>query len=100
MRVTKAQIAKYKSVTDSGEFLVDEHMTALVGKNEAGKTAVLEAIYRFKPLPSGHLTTFVPLRDYPRGTYNRDKVKTDAVEPIRLTLALDHDDVAAVEAEL
>jgi predicted ATP-dependent endonuclease of OLD family len=99
MRVTRAQITKYKSVTDSGEFLVDDHMTALVGKNEAGKTAVLEAIYRFKPLPSGHQTTFEPLRDYPRSSYNREKAKTGLVEPIRLTFALDPDDVASVEAE-
>ncbi|MBM0225494.1 hypothetical protein JNW87_07915, partial [Micromonospora sp. ATA51] len=100
MRVTKAQITKYKSIADSGEFLVDDHMTALVGKNEAGKTAVLEAIYRFNSLPSGHPTTFEPLRDYPRSSYNRDKAKTGLVEPIQLTFALDTDDVAAVEAEL
>lgn len=99
MRVTKAQIIKYKSITDSGEFLVDDHLTALVGKNEAGKTAVLEAIYRFNPLPSGHPTTFEPLRDYPRSSYNRDKARTGTVEPIRLTFALDSRDIAAVEAE-
>ncbi|MEU4778291.1 AAA family ATPase [Micromonospora sp. NPDC023633] len=99
MRVTKAQVVKYKSVTDSGEFLVDDHLTALVGKNEAGKTAVLEAIYRFNPLPSGHPTTFEPLRDYPRSSYSRDKGTISSVEPIELTFALDPGDVAAVEAK-
>ncbi|MEH0822176.1 MULTISPECIES: AAA family ATPase [unclassified Micromonospora] len=100
MRVTNAKVTKYKSVTDSGEFLVDDHLTALVGKNEAGKTAVLEAIYRFNPLPSGHPTTFEPLRDYPRSSYNRDKAQISSAEPVRLTFALDPDDVATVEAEL
>jgi hypothetical protein len=99
MRVTKAQVTKYKSVTDSGEFLVDDHMTALVGKNEAGKTAVLEALYRFNPLPSGHPTTFEPLRDYPRSSYNRDKAKISKVEPLKLTLVLEDADIAAVEAK-
>jgi recombinational DNA repair ATPase RecF len=32
---------------------VTPRITGLVGKNERGKTAVIEAIYR-KPLPSGH----------------------------------------------
>ncbi|MGX4657379.1 ATP-dependent nuclease [Micromonospora sp. SCSIO 07396] len=98
MRVTKAQITKYKSITDSGAFAVDERITALVGKNEAGKTATLEAIYRFKPLPSGHPTTFEPLRDYPRSSYARDKAKVGTVKPIELTFALGADDIAAVEA--
>ena len=100
MRVTKAQITKYKSITHSGEFDVDERITALVGKNEAGKTASLEAIYRFRPLSSGHPTAFEPLRDYPRSSYARDKAKISDVAPIRLTLALDPGDIAAVEAEL
>ncbi len=54
MRAIKAQITKYKSISDSGAFAVDERITALVGKNEAGKTGALEAIYRFMPLPGGH----------------------------------------------
>jgi predicted ATP-dependent endonuclease of OLD family len=99
MRLVKAHINKYKSITDSGTFEIDDRLTALVGKNEAGKTAVLEATYRFNPLPSGHPTEFDPLRDYPRSTYNRDKTKIADVEPIQLTFTLDPDDIAAVEAK-
>jgi hypothetical protein len=69
--------------------------TALVGKNEAAKTAALEAIYRLNPLASGHPTTFEPL---PRNTFNRDKAKIGFVEPIELTLTLDPADIATVEA--
>jgi hypothetical protein len=85
MRLVKAHINKYKSITDSGTFEIDDRLTALVGKNEAGKTAVLEATYRFNPLPSGHPTEFDPLRDYPRSTYNRDKTKIADVEPMIYT---------------
>jgi len=49
-----ARVARFKSVTDSGWFEIDGKVTALVGKNESGKTAVLEAMYRHYPLPSGH----------------------------------------------
>jgi len=40
--------AAYKSVEDSNEFSVDQ-VTCLVGKNEAGKTAVLDALYKLNP---------------------------------------------------
>lgn len=43
MRLTKARITNFKSVLDSGWFTVDD-LTCLVGKNESGKTAVLEAL--------------------------------------------------------
>jgi hypothetical protein len=33
----QAQITKYMSVTDSGEFLVDDHVRALVGKPPPGQ---------------------------------------------------------------
>jgi len=52
---------------------VTPRITCLVGKNESGKTAVLEAISRLKPLPIGHPQDFQGLRDYPRRYYACDK---------------------------
>lgn len=43
MRLSKARVKVYKSVIDSEWFTLDE-LTCLVGKNESGKTAVLEAL--------------------------------------------------------
>jgi hypothetical protein len=60
------RVSNFKSITDSGEIRVDENVTALVGKNESGKTACLEALYRLNPVPTGHPDSFVPLRDFPR----------------------------------
>ncbi|ANZ36959.1 hypothetical protein BBK82_13635 [Lentzea guizhouensis] len=43
MRLIKARVTNFKSVLDSGWFTVGD-LTCLVGKNESGKTAVLEAL--------------------------------------------------------
>lgn len=45
MRLTHVQVTNFKSIEDSGEFSVGG-VTCLVGKNEAGKTAILQALYR------------------------------------------------------
>ena len=64
MRLKSVRIRDFKSVFDSGEFETGE-VTCLVGKNEAGKTAVLEALYRLNPVVGSH-KTFDVTHDYPR----------------------------------
>ena len=46
MKLTKARIKNFKSIQDSTEFDIDDRITCLVGKNQAGKTALLEALNR------------------------------------------------------
>lgn len=43
MRLLEAKIANFKSVLDSDWFAIDD-LTCLVGKNESGKTSLLEAL--------------------------------------------------------
>jgi energy-coupling factor transporter ATP-binding protein EcfA2 len=64
MKLVKAQVTNYRSVEDSGEFAVDD-MLCLVGKNEAGKTAILQAITGLNPHALTPLV-FDKERDYPR----------------------------------
>jgi len=45
MRLKKARVKKYRSIRDSGWFDVEEAKTILVGPNDAGKTALLEALH-------------------------------------------------------
>ena len=44
MKLTKARVKNFKSIQDSTEFDIDDRITCLVGKNQAGKTALLEAL--------------------------------------------------------
>ena len=65
MKLRRFQVNEFKSVWDSGPVNVDEQVTCLVGKNEAGKTALLQALYRTNPLiPSD--ASFEETYDYPK----------------------------------
>lgn len=49
MKLLETRITKYKCIEDSTPWRVDQ-VTCLVGKNEAGKSALLEALYRLNPV--------------------------------------------------
>ena len=98
MRLKSFQVRKYKNVRSSGEVTVEDGVTCLVGKNESGKSALLQALYRLNPMPTGHPDTFVGLRDYPRRHYGQDKDRVPATRPVTATFELDDEDVQAVEA--
>jgi predicted ATP-dependent endonuclease of OLD family len=48
MKITSFRIKNYRSIRDSGVcYLSDDNITIMVGKNESGKTAILEALEDF-----------------------------------------------------
>lgn len=97
MNLKAVQVSSFKSITDSGLFELDPKVTCLVGKNESGKTAVLEALYRLNPLP-GHVQDFNALRDYPRRTLKSvAEAKVEATTPIVAQFQVDKDDVAQMD---
>lgn len=57
MKLIKFRIQHYKSITDSGWCWLSSDVTTLAGKNESGKSAVLEALRDFenevKSIPDG-----------------------------------------------
>ncbi len=69
MKLTKVRITNYQSITDSNEFNIDE-ITCLVGKNEAGKTAILKALYKLNPINDAD-GDFNEILEYPRPDYAR-----------------------------
>lgn len=70
MKLVKARVKGYRSIIDSGYFDIEELKTILVGPNEAGKTAILQALQKLNP-PEG-IEVFNILRDYPRSMYDED----------------------------
>lgn len=100
MFLKSAHVKRYKSIDDSGPVQFDRAVSCLVGKNESGKTAFLEALYRLNPLPMGHTQVFDGLRDYPRRTYTRDREGVPGTIVIEATFTLDPDDVSEVEKVL
>lgn len=87
MKLKTVRITNFRSVIDSGEFEVAD-ITCLVGKNEAGKTAILQALHRLNPLDEG-AGRFSVTDDYPRATvsdYEQD-VKNGRREPAHVVTA-------------
>ncbi len=68
MKLLSARITNFRSVEDSGDLTLDQ-VTCLVGKNEAGKTAICTALAGFNPHPSTPIEYDVE-RDYPRRHLN------------------------------
>lgn len=91
------QVRKYKNVPCSGEVTLGEGTTCLVGKNESGKSALLQALYRLNPVPTGHPDAFVGLRDYPRRHFAQERGRVPATRPITATFELDDEDLHTVE---
>jgi hypothetical protein len=65
MKLRKVRVTNYRSVNDSGEFSVGD-LTCLVGKNESGKTTVLQALAGLRPIGSDPKLLYDKQRDYPR----------------------------------
>jgi AAA15 family ATPase/GTPase len=47
LRLKEVKVSKYKSYLETQVVSIEDKITTLVGKNESGKTAFLEAIAKF-----------------------------------------------------
>ncbi|WP_394426882.1 AAA family ATPase [Streptomyces sp. SGAir0957] len=93
MLVTEVEIKSFRNITDAQTMAVDPEVTALIGKNESGKTTILKALHRLNPAnsvdPDFHLTT-----DYPRRHLAPDRKRKNltTIAPVSATFSLeDHD---------
>ena len=96
MQLTAARVRLFQNFVDSGEAAMDGSVTALVGKNESGKTAFLQALWRLNP----HVPmTFDLLEHYPRWRLSTDERSGEAeqVEAVEAWFSLGPAEVAAVE---
>jgi predicted ATPase len=96
MKLSSARVRMFRNIIDSGPIDFEPDVTCLVGKNESGKTAVLQALHRQNPAPVP--TPFDVFDDYPRWRYvddRRDGLISEA-HPIECFFELEEGDIDAV----
>lgn len=91
MKVKSFRVKNFRNIVDSGEIELDPSVTCLVGKNEAGKSGLLEALYLFNP---AYDAQFDVQDQYPRGlmAQHRRDGNLEERSPITVTLTLSDDD--------
>jgi hypothetical protein len=96
MTLKTFQITNFRCVDDSTECTLSP-VTCLVGKNESGKTAILQALERLNPANPDR-KGYEKLKDYPRkDLVEYDELGGDRQNVVRSVWTLDDQDVAAVE---
>lgn len=65
LTLLRYRVSNFRSVTDSG-WLSADHVTALIGVNESGKTNLLLPLWKLNPASGGELQ---PTSDYPKALF-------------------------------
>jgi predicted ATPase len=95
MRLVAARIQKYRCIRDTGWFDIEPAKTIFVGANEAGKTAILQALQQLRA-PAG-VAGFDSLRDYPRSEYSDftvSRADPETIDVVSARFRLDPLDIA------
>jgi predicted ATP-dependent endonuclease of OLD family len=87
-------------VEDSEQFTIEPDVTCLVGKNEGGKTAVQQAIYRCNPVEAS--ARFDEVVDFPARLTKQRKQWGDRerIPVIKLTFRFEADEIEAIQEDL
>ena len=98
MNIIRAKVTNYRSIDDSGWVSLD-NVTTLVGKNESGKTAFLQALRRLNPV--GGANGNFDIMDYPRKGYVRYKRRheTDPATVVQAEFKLTREEMAELESK-
>src|SRR6266480_402067 len=83
MLLSRFRIQNYKVIDDTDWVPVDSYVTALVGKNESGKTGIMRALWKTKNVAG---KKFDKLYDYPRGRFAAERKGTQAVTQLEFDL--------------
>lgn len=95
MKLTSFRVGPYRNVLDSGEIAVDPEVTVLVGKNESGKTNLLQALHSLNSATGGQ---DVPRLDYPRWLQKAHERSGEygSARPIEVVFSLTDEECQAV----
>ncbi len=95
MRLKSFHVRVFRNIIDSGEIEVTDN-TCLVGKNEAGKSALIGALHRLNPAKPIALEL---LEEYPRWLKKQHEIsgEIDNAVPITATFEVEPDELKGLE---
>ncbi len=101
MKLELVKLRRFRSIVSEQTVQVEEDVTCLVGKNESGKTTILQALHRLNPA-NVRDSKFDLVTEYPRWRLAPDRKaeNLDAFQPIETQFALDAADITACAAFL
>lgn len=100
MKLTGVTVHKYKSYDQQQSFPIDDDITIIVGKNESGKTAILEAIAKTNYFSDDNDFKFNPTHDYPRKEKKKYDKSGEIGEAISCTYLLEQEEISEIEKHL
>ena len=98
--LTSVEINKYKCIEKPQRFDVDEKVTVLVGKNESGKTAILQAIAKTNYFRNDPAFKFSTTEDYPRKELKKYQKAGDVADVVTSHYRITDSVIAQIEAHL
>lgn len=101
MKLRSVRVRMFRNILDSTDVDIENKVTCLVGKNESGKTAFLQALWRLNP--ARRKPEFSVPEQYPAWLEKRHRLDGKDLEqttPIEVHLEWQPDDVASVEEAL
>jgi energy-coupling factor transporter ATP-binding protein EcfA2 len=99
MLLKRVRVQKFRNFVDPQTIDIEDDVTALVGKNESGKTTILQALHRLKAanLPE----RFDLVTEYPRWRLSNDRKADPDIEnntrPVEAWFDLEDEDLDAFE---
>lgn len=91
LKLKEVKVSKYKSYIKNQIVSIENNITTLVGKNESGKTAFLEAIAKFNYFENDQNFKFDLTSDYPRNELKKYQRENEPVEVIKCTFEISKD---------
>lgn len=99
MILIAADITNYKSIENAGSLLIDPATTVLVGQNESGKTAILEALHKARSVEGAD---YDYVEDFPRRRLSSYEPRhaTDPAIVVVLHYKLTSEEIEAINNDL
>jgi predicted ATP-dependent endonuclease of OLD family len=100
VKLVSVEVDHFKNILKSGVVAIQPDVTCVVGKNESGKTAFLQALHRFYPAQPN--VTFNAQRQYPAWLEKQHRRQKDVDQhcPVCCTFELEQSDLDVVQQAL